>query len=187
VRVHIVNTGEYGSTTWLLPEQVAKDGFAHEWQHTCHTYYRRGPSPDYTSGLLPADILVHEWGLGLGHEFDEMCSKLSEALFGVGREVSTFETLCTNHLLKAPGYMNSCACVDLPSVPAECLEPRYQYTDYGLFSNYINQKFAATVGGQTEDLFTRWLPIYSVDAAGDTIYHHDAEALASLLDDGRLR
>lgn len=155
VRVHIKNSGEYGPAQWLLPEQVAKDAFAHEWQHTCHTHYTRGPNPDYTPYLPPEAVIVHEWGLGLGHEFDEMCSKMSEALFGVGREVSTYETLCTNHLLKAPGYMTSCACVDPPSLPEECLEPRYQYTDYALFGRYINEKFSATIGGQAQDLYTR--------------------------------
>jgi hypothetical protein len=181
VKLHISNaSGQYGSNPWFTPAELALDGFAHEWQHTCHEYYSRGPAG--------GGVSARTFG-GDNVDFNEMCSKMSERLFGVGLEVSLHETLYTLPTITHPGsYSQSCECQDPPGSEAEeaCLGDNAHYVQYGLFGNYINSKFTLTNPDppyEEQDLFTRWLDLTDLAALPDTVYLHDFDGLSQLVGD----
>lgn len=182
VRLHISNASHaYGQSDWLTPEQVAMDGFAHEWQHTCHYYYSRGPESE-------AAVVERTFDAGAVQDFDEMCSKMSEAIFGVGIEVSNYETLYTlPTIAHDESYAQSCECLYPDGSPPDaCLGDSPHYVQYGLFGNYLNSKFTLEDPeppfGQ-RDLLTRWLDFTEPTALPDTVYLHDFDGLSRLIDD----
>lgn len=152
------------------PSDVAHAGFTHEWQHVCEAWYKR-------DGFTESDFP------GTSMRFGEICSVLSEWLFGLDGSVGIggFEIAYDQSpvsYLESGGqtYHAQCLCDEDLShcCPYHDVHP---YVQYSLFGAYLHNRLPF-IGQGSGSFFQSWL--HKLDG---TTYLHDLRGLSELLED----
>ncbi len=150
---------------YLSPARVAREGFAHEWQHVCHHYYKRVDASEVVFGPNT-------------HDFNEFCSKFSEHRFGLGRLITTYDMIYgTSITSEQNDYYADCSCFDLGGGGICLGQSDWRYRQYALLGAYLDNLFPP-VGGK--DFVKLWLEKSKVKG-GHTTYQHSFESLSELL------
>ncbi|MEZ4397462.1 MAG: T9SS type A sorting domain-containing protein [Candidatus Krumholzibacteriia bacterium] len=156
---------------FLTPWEVARDAFAHEWQHVCHHSWQR---VDRSTSIFES--------------FDEMCSVLSASKYGLDgsdTHTSPYDTPVSNN---GSGSHYASACQNAVPVTQDsllgsgCLS-RFGnvYNDWAMFAIYLDNVFTLPGEALEDSLVYRWIRTYTEDE-GHRTYLHNFPGLGIALD-----
>ena len=145
---------EPGVIQAVSAEQLARESFAHEWQHV--TFDRIAPGPKFNA----------ETGT------NEYLSKCAEFYAGMDRMWPVHDHPYERCFLGGQDWFGDCIDTD---------HADHKYSSFGLFGAYLLEHFAGDPGDVTDDLLYRWLNYSYEDLFGHILYQIAPESLADIL------
>ncbi|MCB1162176.1 hypothetical protein KDL67_05760, partial [bacterium] len=150
VTLHIAASGSPGS--FVTPDDVALEGFAHEWQHVCYQHWNCSSSSFDKINM------------------NEFFSKASEYLFGIGHMSGSYDL----------PYDRSLITSDYEAICDRAGNNTPHYANYMLMTAYLHDKFSKSPTTTTDDIVYNW--IRQTSPSDSTQGVHSFDTLLDVID-----